>query len=90
MMGLLLHILSFQAHTRTATVLLLSVIDDDFEMLKISSRTVCIIQVLIINGVDVASMAHDQVVRFIRSARETLNGELVLTIRPNGELFIRI
>uniref|UniRef100_A0A915BXU3 protein-tyrosine-phosphatase n=1 Tax=Parascaris univalens TaxID=6257 RepID=A0A915BXU3_PARUN len=40
-------------------------------------------QVLVINGVDVASMAHDQVVRFIRSARETLNGELVLTIRPN-------
>lgn len=40
-------------------------------------------QVLKINGVDVTSMAHDQVVRFIRSARETPKGELVLTVQPN-------
>ncbi|VDK19662.1 unnamed protein product [Anisakis simplex] len=40
-------------------------------------------QVLMINGVDVTSMAHDQVVRFIRSVRETIKAELVLTIRPN-------
>ncbi|CAD6186012.1 unnamed protein product [Caenorhabditis auriculariae] len=41
-------------------------------------------QVLFINGRDVSTMSHDQVVTFIRSARQTPSGgELVLTIKPN-------
>jgi tyrosine-protein phosphatase non-receptor type 4 len=41
-------------------------------------------QVLIINGIDVTQHTHEQVVQFIRSARESNTGELVLTVRPNG------
>uniref|UniRef100_A0A8R1HV35 Tyrosine-protein phosphatase n=3 Tax=Caenorhabditis japonica TaxID=281687 RepID=A0A8R1HV35_CAEJA len=41
-------------------------------------------QVLFIDGRDVATMSHDHVVQFIRSARTGANGgELHLTIRPN-------
>lgn len=42
-------------------------------------------QVLMINGRDVSQYTHDQIVRFIRSAREIHTGELTLTVRPNGE-----
>lgn len=41
-------------------------------------------QVLMINGRDVSSMKHEQVVNLIRASREYRNGELVLTIRPNA------
>ncbi len=41
-------------------------------------------QVLMINGRDIGQHTHDQVVRFIRSAREDHSGELLLTVRPNG------
>ena len=40
---------------------------------------------ILINGRDVSKMAHDQVVAFIRAARGALGGELLLTIKPNGE-----
>ncbi|CAB3403277.1 unnamed protein product [Caenorhabditis bovis] len=41
-------------------------------------------QVLFIDGRDVSVMSHDQVVQFIRSARQGANGgELQLTIKPN-------
>ncbi|VIO92088.1 Protein-tyrosine phosphatase 1, putative [Brugia malayi] len=40
-------------------------------------------QVLLINGMDISSMPHEKVVRFIRAARDSPKGELVLTIRPN-------
>ena len=38
-------------------------------------------QVVMINGRDVASMTHDQVVNFIRAAREPHSGHLVLSVR---------
>ena len=38
-------------------------------------------QVVMINGRDVASMSHDQVVNFIRAAREPHSGHLVLSVR---------
>uniref|UniRef100_A0A914W534 Tyrosine-protein phosphatase 1 n=2 Tax=Plectus sambesii TaxID=2011161 RepID=A0A914W534_9BILA len=41
-------------------------------------------QVLMINGRDVSQYTHDQIVRFIRSAREVHTGELTLTVRPNA------
>ncbi|KAF6017793.1 PTPN3 [Bugula neritina] len=40
-------------------------------------------QVLFINGRDVTQHKHEQVVMFIRAARETHSGELVLVVRPN-------
>ncbi|VDN01331.1 unnamed protein product [Thelazia callipaeda] len=40
-------------------------------------------QVLLINGMDITSMTHEQVVHFIRATRDSNEGELVLTIRPN-------
>ncbi|XP_067946936.1 tyrosine-protein phosphatase non-receptor type 4-like isoform X2 [Watersipora subatra] len=40
-------------------------------------------QVLYINGRDVTQHKHEQVVMFIRAARETHSGELVLVVRPN-------
>merc|ERR1719394_1854452 len=40
-------------------------------------------QVVMINGRDVASMTHDQVVNFIRAAREPHSGQLVLSVRQN-------
>jgi len=40
-------------------------------------------QVVMINGRDVASMTHDQVVNFIRAAREPHSGHLVLSVRQN-------
>ena len=38
-------------------------------------------QVVMINGRDVATMTHDQVVNFIRAAREPHSGQLVLSVR---------
>lgn len=38
-------------------------------------------QVVVINGREVSSMTHDQVVNFIRAAREPHSGELVLSVR---------
>merc|ERR1719422_2138954 len=40
-------------------------------------------QVVMINGRDVATMTHDQVVNFIRAAREPHSGQLVLSVRQN-------
>ncbi|CAH1788374.1 unnamed protein product, partial [Owenia fusiformis] len=40
-------------------------------------------QVLFINGRDVSTHSHEQVVQFIRASRETHSGELVLVVRPN-------
>ena len=42
-------------------------------------------QVLYINGRDVSTHSHEQVVMFIRASRETHSGELVLIVRPNGK-----
>ncbi|XP_043227640.1 tyrosine-protein phosphatase non-receptor type 4-like [Amphibalanus amphitrite] len=39
-------------------------------------------QVVLINGVDVSGLSHDEVVSFIRSSRER-HSELVLTVRPS-------
>lgn len=41
-------------------------------------------QVLFINGRDVSTHTHEQVVQFIRAAAEN-SGELVLVVRPSGE-----
>ena len=38
-------------------------------------------QVVMINGRDVSSLTHDQVVNFIRAAREPHSGQLVLSVR---------
>ena len=40
-------------------------------------------QVVLINGRNVAEMTHDQVVNFIRAAREPHSGQLVLAVRQN-------
>jgi len=40
-------------------------------------------QVVLINGREVSSMTHDQVVNFIRAAREPHSGSLVLAVRQN-------
>jgi len=40
-------------------------------------------QVIMINGREVASMSHDQVVNFIRAAREPHSGSLVLVVKQN-------
>ena len=41
-------------------------------------------QVVLINGKDVSTMKHEQVVNLIRASREYQGGELTLTIKPNG------
>ncbi|KAG7171479.1 Tyrosine-protein phosphatase non-receptor type 4-like 3 [Homarus americanus] len=41
--------------------------------------------VLLINGRDVSAMTHEQVVNFIRASRECHSGELVLTVKQNGD-----
>ncbi|KAA0189250.1 hypothetical protein HAZT_HAZT011358 [Hyalella azteca] len=41
-------------------------------------------QVLLINGREVSSMTHDQVVNSIKASRECHSGELVLTVKQNG------
>ena len=38
-------------------------------------------QVVVINGREVSSMSHDQVVNFIRAAREPHSGQLILSVR---------
>ena len=38
-------------------------------------------QVVLINGRDVSTMTHDQVVNFIRAAREPHSGQLILAVR---------
>ncbi|XP_063983545.1 tyrosine-protein phosphatase non-receptor type 4 isoform X4 [Diachasmimorpha longicaudata] len=40
-------------------------------------------QVVYINGIDVSGMLHEHVVNLIRQSRDTGNGELGLTVRPN-------
>jgi len=40
-------------------------------------------QVVLINGREVSGMTHDQVVNFIRAAREPHSGQLVLCVRQN-------
>lgn len=40
-------------------------------------------QVVYINGIDVSDMLHEHVVNLIRQSRDTGNGELCLTVRPN-------
>lgn len=42
-------------------------------------------QVIYINGIDIADMSHDEVVNLIRNARDNSPGELVLSVKPNGE-----
>lgn len=42
-------------------------------------------QVLMINGRDIGALRHEQVVSLIRASREFRGGELVLTIKPQGE-----
>ncbi|XP_075237521.1 protein tyrosine phosphatase Meg isoform X2 [Lycorma delicatula] len=39
--------------------------------------------VLLINGIDIGRMVHDQVVNLIRASRDSRAGELILTVRPN-------
>uniref|UniRef100_A0A0C9QHK5 protein-tyrosine-phosphatase n=1 Tax=Fopius arisanus TaxID=64838 RepID=A0A0C9QHK5_9HYME len=41
-------------------------------------------QVVYINGMDVSGMLHEHVVNLIRQCRDTGNGELSLTVRPNA------
>lgn len=43
-------------------------------------------QVIMINGRDVNGLMHEQVVALIRASREFRSGELVLTVKPNGNL----
>lgn len=43
-------------------------------------------QVVLINGHDVSNLMHEEVVSLIRSSREYRSGELVLTVKPNGNL----
>ncbi|KAK6631145.1 hypothetical protein RUM43_014241 [Polyplax serrata] len=40
-------------------------------------------QVVFINGIDISSMTHDEVVNLIRNARDNEPGELVLSVKPN-------
>jgi hypothetical protein len=40
-------------------------------------------QVVVINGRDISTMTHDQVVNFIRASREPHSGHLVLAVRQN-------
>lgn len=42
-------------------------------------------QVLMINGRDISALKHEQIVSLIRASREFRGGELVLTIKPQGE-----
>lgn len=42
-------------------------------------------QVVLINGRDISGLKHEQVVSLIRTSRESRGGELVLTIKPQGE-----
>lgn len=42
-------------------------------------------QVIYINGIDISLMSHDTVVDLIRTARDNPPGELILTVKPNGE-----
>lgn len=41
-------------------------------------------QVVLINGQDVSALQHEQVVALIRASRESADGALVLTVKPNG------
>lgn len=42
-------------------------------------------QVVMINGRDISALKHEQIVSLIRASREFRGGELVLTIKPQGE-----
>ncbi|XP_073970241.1 protein tyrosine phosphatase Meg isoform X3 [Rhodnius prolixus] len=41
-------------------------------------------QVLLINGIDIGDMPHEQVVNLIRASRDSRVGELILTVRPSS------
>ncbi|XP_014234408.1 tyrosine-protein phosphatase non-receptor type 4 isoform X1 [Trichogramma pretiosum] len=41
-------------------------------------------QVILINGIDVNGMLHEHVVNLIRQSRDSGNGELTLTVKPNA------
>ena len=41
-------------------------------------------QVVLVNGIDIAHMTHEEVVNLIRNARDNEPGELVLIVKPNG------
>lgn len=43
-------------------------------------------QVVLINGRDISDHTHDQVVMFIKASCESHSGDLILLVRPNGEL----
>jgi len=45
-------------------------------------------QVLLINGREVSSMTHEQVVNSIKASKECHSGELVLTVKQNGKKLI--
>jgi len=40
--------------------------------------------VMLINGLDVSPLSHEEVVNLIRNARDNSPNELVLVVRPNG------
>lgn len=44
-------------------------------------------QVIMINGRDIGTLKHEQIVSLIRASREFRGGELVLTIKPQGKLY---
>ncbi|CAG0898036.1 unnamed protein product [Darwinula stevensoni] len=41
-------------------------------------------QVLLINGREISSLSHDEVVNVIRNSKDSQSGQLVLTVRPNA------
>lgn len=43
---------------------------------------------VLINGRDISDHTHDQVVMFIKASCESHSGELILLVRPNGEVFV--
>uniref|UniRef100_A0A915JP85 PDZ domain-containing protein n=1 Tax=Romanomermis culicivorax TaxID=13658 RepID=A0A915JP85_ROMCU len=45
-------------------------------------------QILSINNGDISHLTHDQVVRLIRSFRDHIDQDLILTVRPNGEKLV--
>jgi tyrosine-protein phosphatase non-receptor type 4 len=55
-----------------------------FELLFVGEDGI-LFQVVLINGVEVSGMVHEQVVSLIRASRETRpGGELLLTVRPSS------
>ncbi|RZF45166.1 hypothetical protein LSTR_LSTR007129 [Laodelphax striatellus] len=42
-------------------------------------------QVLLINGINISGLLHDQVVNLIRASRDSNSGQLILTVKPNAD-----